>query len=64
MNGPEIFSLVKAKRKKIEDLLDPTTFVLNKEIVKLQEEIYALQEQCTHEFDSNHVCKYCGREEA
>ena len=28
---PEIFSLVKAKRKKIEDLLDPTTFVLNKD---------------------------------
>ena len=63
MNGQEIFSLVKAKRKKIEDLFDPTTFVLNKEIIKLQDEINALQEQCTHEFDKNHVCKYCGKEE-
>jgi hypothetical protein len=63
MNGQEIFSLVKAKRQRIEELFDPTTFVLNKEAQKLQEEIYALQEECQHEFNENHVCKYCGKEE-
>jgi hypothetical protein len=63
MNGPEIFSLVQAKRQRIEKLFDPTTFVLNKEVQKLQEEICALQEECQHEFDITHVCKYCGKEE-
>ena len=32
MNGPEIFSLIKTKKDRIEELIDPTTFVLNKEV--------------------------------
>lgn len=62
MTGLEIFSLVEEKKKKIEDLIDPTTFVLNREVVELQTEIYQLQKQCPHEYE-NHVCKYCGKEE-
>ena len=62
MNGPEIFSLVTEKKQRIEELFDPTTFVLNKEAQKLQEEITELQKECPHEF-SEGICKYCGKEE-
>lgn len=62
MNGPEIFSLVTKKKERIEELFDPTTFVLNKEAQKLQEEITELQENCPHEFNEG-ICKYCGKEE-
>ena len=61
MNGPEIFSLVTEKKQRIEELFDPTTFVLNKEAQKLQEEITELQKECPHEF-SEGICKYCGKE--
>ncbi len=62
MNGAEIFSLVSKKKQQIEDLLDPTMFVLNKEIANLQEEINELQNQCPHEYETG-VCVYCGMEE-
>ena len=62
MTGLEVFSLVQTKRKRIEDLFDPTTFVLNKEVQQLQEEIYNLQKECPHEYE-NHICKFCGMEE-
>ena len=61
MTNQEIFSLVTKKRKRIEELFDPTTFVLNKEIEQLQDEIAQLQENCTHEYE-NKTCKYCGKE--
>ena len=62
MNGPEIFSLVTEKKQRIEEIFDPTTFVLNKEAQKLQEEITELQKECPHEFSAG-ICKYCGKEE-
>jgi hypothetical protein len=62
MNGLEIFSRIQNNKKKIEELTDYTTFVLNKEIVVLEEEIAALQTLCNHEYE-NHVCKYCEKEE-
>lgn len=62
MTGIEIFTRIQDNKKKIESLLDPTTFVLNPEIVELEEEIFNLQKICKHEF-VNHVCKYCGKEE-
>jgi hypothetical protein len=62
MNGPEIFSLVTKKRQRIEELVDPTTFVLNKEIEALQQDIAELQKECPHEYNKG-VCKYCGKEE-
>ena len=61
MNSPEIFSLVTKKRQRIEELFDPTTFVLNKEIEQLQDEIAQLQESCSHKYE-NKICKYCGKE--
>ena len=62
MNGLEIFSLVSKKKQRIEELFDPTTFVLNKEVEALQQDIAELQKDCPHEFDEG-VCKYCGKEE-
>lgn len=61
MNGLEVFTLITEKKTKLEDLIDPTTFVLNPEIEKLQKEIAALQKDCPHEFEGG-VCKYCGKE--
>ena len=62
MNGPEIFSLVTKKKERIEELIDPTIFVLNKEVVQLQNDIAELQKECPHEYEKG-VCKYCGKEE-
>lgn len=39
MTGPEVFALVTKKKQKIEELLDPTAFTLNAEIVALEREI-------------------------
>lgn len=62
MTGSEIFSLVTAKRALLEDLIDPTSFVLNPEIENVRKEIEELQKNCPHEF-INGECKYCGKEE-
>lgn len=61
MTNEEIFSLITDKREKIEKLTDFTTFVLNKEVVDLQNEIEELQAQCTHDYKDG-LCKYCGKE--
>ena len=62
MDGLAIFSKVEEKKKRLEDILDPTIFVLNPEAERLQQEITELQEKCPHVFIKN-VCKYCGKEE-
>ena len=61
MTGIEIFTLVTAKKQQIEELIDPTTFVLNKKVAALQEEIIELQNKCPHEYIDG-VCKHCGKE--
>ena len=43
-----------------EQLLDPTTFVLNKRIGDIDKEIQELQNQCKHNF-INGVCEFCYR---
>lgn len=62
MTGEQIFERISANRKRIEEITDYTTFILNGEVVQLQAEIDALQLICKHKFE-NHVCKYCGKEE-
>ena len=62
MTNVEIFHLVREKKQKIEDIFDPTSFVLNPEVVKLEEEISELQTQCEHDFVCG-VGKYCSLEE-
>jgi hypothetical protein len=62
MNGNEIYTRITVKKAALEDLIDPTTFVLNPEAQKLMNEITELQEVCPHEF-VNGECKYCGKED-
>ena len=62
MTGSEIFSLVTIKRALLEDLIDPTSFVLNPEVENIRKEIEELQKNCPHEFVDGE-CKYCGKEE-
>ena len=62
MDGLEIFTKIEGHKKRIEDLIDPTTFVLNPEIEQLQKEIMKLQQKCPHCYIEC-VCKYCGKEE-
>ena len=62
MTGSEIFSLVTIKRALLEDLIDPTSFVLNPEVENVRKEIEELQKNCPHEFVDGE-CKYCGKEE-
>lgn len=61
MEGIEIFALVTRKQKQLEDLIDPTSFVLNPEVEKLQNEIAELRSMCEHDYE-NGVCKYCMKE--
>lgn len=49
---------INENNKKIEELMNPGIFVLNKEIERLTEENAALRENCHHEF-VNGVCKWC-----
>lgn len=60
MTNSELFQAITQKRKRIEDLFDPTTFVLNPEIAKLEQEIQELQSQCKHDFTKAGECKICG----
>ena len=45
MDGLEVFTKIEDCKKKIEDLIDPTTFVLNPEIERLQKEVMELQQK-------------------
>lgn len=62
LDGLTVFTKVEQKKKRLEDILDPTTFVLNPEAEQLQQEIMELQEKCPHVFVDG-ICKYCGKEE-
>ena len=56
-----IFEKVEQKKKRLKEIFDPTSFVLNKEVEQLQQEILTLQEKCPHVFVKG-VCRYCGKE--
>ena len=62
MTGLDVYSLVTVKRQQIEELIDPTSFVLNPEVEKLQKEIAALQEKCPHDYIEG-ICRHCGKEQ-
>ena len=47
----------------VEQLMDPTTFVLNPRIGEIDKEIKVLQAQCQHNF-VNGVCEFCYRGES
>lgn len=60
MTNLELFQAIQCRKDKIKNLFDPTTFVLNREIVKLEQEIRELQSQCPHDFSDSEECKICG----
>ena len=51
MTGQEIEKLITFNNKKIEELLDPSTFVLKPEVEQLIAENKRLREQCPHVFE-------------
>lgn len=59
MTGQEIEKLINFNNKKIEELLDPSTFVLKTEVEHLLKENEKLRQQCPHEFKHG-ICIYCG----
>ncbi len=62
MTQQEIFEKVTALEKQLEGF-DTDIFILNKEVLKLEQQIVALQNQCQHEYE-NGICKYCHKMEA
>lgn len=48
--------------QEIENLLNPSSFVLKPEVAILNGEIKKLQKQCSHKFE-NSQCIYCDKEE-
>ena len=53
---------IDALNQEIEQLMDPTTFVLNPRIQEIDKEIRALQTECKHNF-VNGICEFCCRGE-
>ena len=53
---------IDALNQEIEQLMDPTTFVLNPRIQEINKEIKMLQHQCRHNF-VNGICELCYRGE-
>jgi hypothetical protein len=56
----EIKMKIDALNQEIEQLMDPTTFVLNPRIGEIDKEIRELQAKCEHSF-VNGICKFCYR---
>lgn len=61
MDKFEIRRKIDENNRKIEMLLRPDIFVLNREIRNLIEDNKSLQAQCRHEF-ADGVCVYCDLE--
>lgn len=62
MDGNTVKELITFNNKKIEEMLDPTTFVLKPEVQALLRKNQELRDQCPHKFQ-NGVCIYCGTSE-
>lgn len=62
MNKEQIREKILFNNKKIEELLDPSVFILQSEVQQLMEDNEYLRTICPHEFE-NGVCKICGKAE-
>lgn len=60
MSNEEIKKKILFNNQRINELLDPSIFVLQPEVQELLEENELLQTQCTHQFE-NGVCVFCGK---
>ncbi len=61
MDGLQIKEMINFNNQKIEEMLDPSTFVLKPEVQALLERNKELRALCPHSF-KNGVCIYCGAE--
>ena len=52
---------IEENNKKIEQLLEPNSFILNTQIAEVLSENKALQDKCYHVFVDGR-CEYCGKE--
>lgn len=59
MNGPEIKERI-ARNDKLIEQLNPTTFVLNKQIQEALNDNRHLRSICPHEYNAEGYCIYCG----
>lgn len=57
-----IFTRVNQIEEEIQEAFDPSTFVLNKKVETLTQELYTLRKKCTHKYE-NGKCIYCGKME-
>lgn len=62
MDKFEIRRKIDENNRRIETLLRPDIFVLNREIRSLMEDNKNLQAQCSHDFVDG-ICVYCDLEE-
>lgn len=62
MEGFQIRNLIDKNNTKIQELLTPNKFILNKEVAALLRDNEKIRKQCTHEFQ-NGRCIYCDMEE-
>ena len=62
MDKKELRDKILYNNKKIEELLDPSVFILQPEVQQLMEDNEYLRSICQHEFE-NGVCTICGKTE-
>lgn len=62
MKKEEIKNKILFNNKKIEELMDPSVFILQPEVQRLMEENEYLKSICPHEFHDG-VCIICGKTE-
>ena len=58
MTREEIHSRIQTLQQEQRKVLMESVFILNGEYAKIKDEIVALQQQCSHDFE-NGTCKYC-----
>jgi hypothetical protein len=59
MESSQIKKKIDENNRKIEQIFNPATFILNEEIQTLLKENEALRAECAHEFDKNGICIFC-----
>lgn len=57
----EIQTKIAELNKQLEEMIDPTTFVLNPKALVINKQINELQAQCKHH-PIDGVCEFCGLE--
>lgn len=61
MSPNEIKQAVERLEKEMEEVLDPSTFVLSARAIEIQEEITKIQNECVHKYKDGE-CIYCKKE--